>query len=271
MNKIGRNDPCHCGSGKKYKKCCLRSDRNGSSAPPLTQAYAEVDELDTLSNSVLEMLDAGRFREAEEVCQRLLNEYPDQVDGFERSARTCAAQGRKKEAVEWYRKTVEFMRSHDGFDEDSVAWPLDEVKRLEAELGDPEYLNIDTQRRAPRAEQLNDILEGLIELSADRVTLEWTSDGIEVSMYNGPTGVGGTLADPLAEAIMKEVVSRAKLERRSEGSLKAKIRNEQMEFVVKEYDHFGESAFEIRMRSWNHSGTLSEDEEMKKDGERASR
>ena len=21
--KIGRNEPCHCGSGKKYKKCCL--------------------------------------------------------------------------------------------------------------------------------------------------------------------------------------------------------------------------------------------------------
>jgi len=20
--KIGRNDPCYCGSGKKYKKCC---------------------------------------------------------------------------------------------------------------------------------------------------------------------------------------------------------------------------------------------------------
>ena len=23
-NKIGRNDPCPCGSGKKYKKCCLK-------------------------------------------------------------------------------------------------------------------------------------------------------------------------------------------------------------------------------------------------------
>lgn len=23
MTKIGRNDPCHCGSGEKYKKCCL--------------------------------------------------------------------------------------------------------------------------------------------------------------------------------------------------------------------------------------------------------
>ena len=25
--KLGRNDPCHCGSGKKYKKCCLIKDR----------------------------------------------------------------------------------------------------------------------------------------------------------------------------------------------------------------------------------------------------
>jgi len=23
-NKVGRNDPCPCGSGKKYKKCCLQ-------------------------------------------------------------------------------------------------------------------------------------------------------------------------------------------------------------------------------------------------------
>ncbi|MEW5760915.1 MAG: SEC-C metal-binding domain-containing protein, partial [Candidatus Thermoplasmatota archaeon] len=22
-HKIGRNEPCPCGSGKKYKKCCL--------------------------------------------------------------------------------------------------------------------------------------------------------------------------------------------------------------------------------------------------------
>ncbi len=23
QRKIGRNDPCPCGSGKKYKKCCM--------------------------------------------------------------------------------------------------------------------------------------------------------------------------------------------------------------------------------------------------------
>ncbi|GIP43193.1 hypothetical protein J45TS6_16520 [Paenibacillus sp. J45TS6] len=27
MSNIGRNEPCHCGSGKKYKKCCLEKDR----------------------------------------------------------------------------------------------------------------------------------------------------------------------------------------------------------------------------------------------------
>ena len=25
-SKIGRNDPCPCGSGKKYKKCCMAAD-----------------------------------------------------------------------------------------------------------------------------------------------------------------------------------------------------------------------------------------------------
>ena len=34
MSKIGRNDPCHCGSGKKYKKCCLnqKSAKNQSTS-----------------------------------------------------------------------------------------------------------------------------------------------------------------------------------------------------------------------------------------------
>lgn len=25
-NKVGRNDPCPCGSGKKYKNCCMKKD-----------------------------------------------------------------------------------------------------------------------------------------------------------------------------------------------------------------------------------------------------
>lgn len=27
MSKTGRNEPCPCGSGKKYKKCCLKNKK----------------------------------------------------------------------------------------------------------------------------------------------------------------------------------------------------------------------------------------------------
>ncbi len=41
--KIGRNDPCYCGSGKKYKKCCLL---NAVSTPP-------EDKLSPISQTVI--------------------------------------------------------------------------------------------------------------------------------------------------------------------------------------------------------------------------
>ena len=28
---VGRNDPCPCGSGKKYKKCCMLKDQAAAS------------------------------------------------------------------------------------------------------------------------------------------------------------------------------------------------------------------------------------------------
>lgn len=34
MKLIGRNDPCWCNSGKKYKKCHLQSDERGETSPP---------------------------------------------------------------------------------------------------------------------------------------------------------------------------------------------------------------------------------------------
>ncbi len=37
--KIGRNDPCHCGSGLKYKKCCL--GKNGKDALDLEELYTK--------------------------------------------------------------------------------------------------------------------------------------------------------------------------------------------------------------------------------------
>jgi len=33
ISRIGRNDPCPCGSGKKYKKCCLDREPAAASVP----------------------------------------------------------------------------------------------------------------------------------------------------------------------------------------------------------------------------------------------
>lgn len=40
MSKIGRNDPCHCGSGLKYKKCHLPKDDAAKSAELAATAAA---------------------------------------------------------------------------------------------------------------------------------------------------------------------------------------------------------------------------------------
>ena len=32
-DRIGRNDPCPCGSGRKYKKCCMYNKNNSTFSP----------------------------------------------------------------------------------------------------------------------------------------------------------------------------------------------------------------------------------------------
>jgi hypothetical protein len=42
--KVGRNAPCPCGSGKKYKKCCLGKDEAVGAAARAPAASHEIDE-----------------------------------------------------------------------------------------------------------------------------------------------------------------------------------------------------------------------------------
>ena len=69
-NKIGRNDQCPCGSGKKYKKCCLaRQQQMNNPQPhrrprPVPQLVdAEIKPVSTVTNprhaAAAALLDAG--------------------------------------------------------------------------------------------------------------------------------------------------------------------------------------------------------------------
>lgn len=138
MAKIPRNAPCPCGSGKKYKKCCLsRKEAEGLEQRRILEqnvgkALVEIDDLDDLSNSVLDLIDAEKFDEAESVCNELRKRYPDQVDGIERMAMVYEARGENGKAAEYYTRTAEFMRSNPGFDKEGIQWALDKVKQLKA-------------------------------------------------------------------------------------------------------------------------------------------
>jgi len=66
MSKIGRNDPCPCGSGKKYKNCCLVRDKT----PP---GENEEEPLQSLFEEIRESLKGREFSSLEE-AQGFLNE-----------------------------------------------------------------------------------------------------------------------------------------------------------------------------------------------------
>lgn len=124
MGKIGRNAPCHCGSGKKYKKCCLSlQEGTRSTAPPapppkwkLPAGIVFDDEIDELSNSAVDLIKEGRFDEAERACKQLLGEYPGQVDGLERMDMLEEARRNYPLALEYYRKAAAFVDGMEGYD-----------------------------------------------------------------------------------------------------------------------------------------------------------
>jgi hypothetical protein len=58
MAPVGRNDPCPCGSGKKYKKCCLAKE----TAVDLESYRANKAE-ENLRGEILRFATGGRFRD----------------------------------------------------------------------------------------------------------------------------------------------------------------------------------------------------------------
>ena len=134
MAKIGRNAPCPCGSGKKYKKCCLSTQQKKKTPSVKKQRFIPVyTELDQLSNSVVDLIKENKLDEAEAVSRQLLTEYPDQVDGFNRLAMVYEARGEKRKAAEYYRKAHRFAMSNEGFDQTTIGWFSSEAKRMESE------------------------------------------------------------------------------------------------------------------------------------------
>ncbi len=136
MAKVGRNNPCPCGSGKKFKRCCLerveaeeRAERlraeserlaaEGDEGPMMAaveerarEALREsraFEEVDGLAERVLEQIGAGRYDEAEATARHLESEYPDEPLAIERLGQVHEARGSGDVAAEQYRRAVMLM------------------------------------------------------------------------------------------------------------------------------------------------------------------
>lgn len=140
MAKPGRNDPCPCGSGNKYKKCCLSKDE--AAQAPLDRADAdphasaerfksalaaivagagadgsEDDALMDASNVVVDLVRAGKLDEAEAAARALLADYPEVPDGWDRLGMVHEARGENDLAADCYRKVVEFLDKNPDYSE----------------------------------------------------------------------------------------------------------------------------------------------------------
>jgi tetratricopeptide (TPR) repeat protein len=145
MAKPGRNDRCSCGSGKKYKACCLTKDEaaereqlakaqaaRDSQAAEKRQSLREVrkalvaklsgtddfdDDLTDASNAVLALIRDNKLDEAEAAARDLLVRYPEVPDGWDRLGMVHEKRGETRQAADCYRRLIAFVRQHpDDFD-----------------------------------------------------------------------------------------------------------------------------------------------------------
>lgn len=98
--KPSRNDPCPCGSGKKYKHCC---ERKADALPTLP--LTELNQLQLLFN-------ASKFAEVEACAVKLLERFPEEPAVWKLFAMALQMQG--KAALPAFQKTAELMPSDAG-------------------------------------------------------------------------------------------------------------------------------------------------------------
>ncbi|MBU1675833.1 SEC-C domain-containing protein [bacterium] len=138
MNKIGRNQPCPCGSGRKYKLCCLSLHDRARAALAVPLPFDRFDEhyehLDALIDTVLDRLDERRYEEAEKTALQLMEEHPEDPEGLERLAQVYDAWGKKEQAARVFRQAAAFQEVLIPINRQTAAWLREQADRMDQGL-----------------------------------------------------------------------------------------------------------------------------------------
>src|SRR5574340_656887 len=110
----GRNDPCPCGSGKKYKKCCLSKFESRApvqSRQPKTDAAAPNGAMQGIApaelNRLVVLFNAGHHAELESQTRALLERHPDSGFAWKVLGATLQMQG--KDSLSALRRAAELL------------------------------------------------------------------------------------------------------------------------------------------------------------------
>jgi predicted O-linked N-acetylglucosamine transferase (SPINDLY family) len=101
--KIGRNDPCPCGSGKKYKQCCGKHAEAAATAPTGKQTAHNAD---TLNNHGVVELERGNPAEAERYFREALAVDPNHALAIGNLGTTLSALGHYADAIACYERAI---------------------------------------------------------------------------------------------------------------------------------------------------------------------
>ena len=100
MKRVGRNDACPCGSGRKYKHCCLR---------PVTDGGRERSAAVSIAAEIRTAIahhQAGRLSEAQTVYRRVLEAEPNNPDALHLQGLIAHQSARHEAAVELIGKAI---------------------------------------------------------------------------------------------------------------------------------------------------------------------
>ncbi|MDQ7783873.1 MAG: tetratricopeptide repeat protein [Desulfomonilaceae bacterium] len=170
MTLPGRNDPCPCGSGFKYKKCCANKNTendadDGRTAPIRAKAFKDMSEenwfsaIEGFKEILSDVRDPHTILEAIASCYDGLENYPAAAEYYEKALTVCpesrlystyyrlgvarACAERMEKASDAFRKCLEF--SADTQNEEHIRRIIRQLDETVAGNADPKLFRVHVQ------------------------------------------------------------------------------------------------------------------------------
>jgi hypothetical protein len=142
MAKLGRNEPCPCGSGKKYKRCCqgalvaqpllpTERPRGAEHEPHGELCPCCVEKLEEQADRVTDELVAGRLDQAEALCQHLIADFPTEAEGLDLLSMILQERGQHERALELLRRASAIAHARPEYDSDVRSDMRRRIRQLE--------------------------------------------------------------------------------------------------------------------------------------------